>query len=448
MVVIPEHAGLDSPFALPCGRRVKNRLVKAAMTEGIADARNRATDRHVELYRRWARGGAGALLTGNVQVDRRYLERAGNIVIDGPQDENQLARLEAMAEAGTAGDTELWMQISHAGRQTPTLVATEPVGPSAVQLAIPGGRFGKPRALNDDEILDIIDRFAFAAGIARRTGFTGVQVHAAHGYLLSEFLSPRANKRDDRWGGGIENRARLLLETVRAVRSALGPDLVLTVKLNSADFQKGGFSFDDCLAVIEMLNEEGLDLLEISGGNYEQPRLLGIDGLEPVFSEKVRESTRAREAYFFDYAAAARRVARMPLMVTGGFRSAAGMNEALGGGDVDLIGLGRPLCVDPDFPNKILSGAIERAPDIESGLRIGPGLFGPNSRFAVFKAINGFARIGWYYEQIYRLADGEEPDLSLGALRALLTYDKTEKAKARARLSLDLPNTRDSNDSI
>ena len=393
------------------------------MTEGLADALNRATSRHVELYRRWASGGAGALLTGNVQVDRRYLERAGNIVIDGRQDQVRLASLEAMAEAGTAGDTQLWMQISHAGRQTPALIATEPVGPSAVQLAIPGGRFGRPRALKEDEILDVIDRFAFAAGIARQTGFTGVQVHGAHGYLISEFLSPRANRREDRWGGSIENRARLLVETVRAVRSAVGKDLVVAVKLNSADFQKGGFSFDDCLAVIEMLNDEGLDLLEISGGNYEQPRLLGIDGLEPVFAEKVRESTRAREAYFFDYAVAARRVARMPLMVTGGFRSATGMSEALGGGDVDLIGLGRPLCVDPDFPKKILSGALERAPDVESGLRVGPGVLGPNSPFATVKAVNGFARIGWYYEQLYRLADGLEPDLS---------YEKTEKAKARA----------------
>jgi 2,4-dienoyl-CoA reductase-like NADH-dependent reductase (Old Yellow Enzyme family) len=402
------------------------------MTEGLADALNRATDRHVDLYRRWASGGAGALLTGNVQVDRRYLERAGNIVIDGPQDQGRLASLEAMAEAGTAGDTQLWMQISHAGRQTPALIAPEPVGPSAVQLAIPGGRFGRPRALNEDEILNVIDRFAFAAGIARQTGFTGVQVHGAHGYLLSEFLSPRANKRDDRWGGSIENRARLLVETVRAVRSAVGTSFVVAIKLNSADFQKGGFSFEDCLAVIEMLNDEGLDLLEISGGNYEQPRLMGIDGLEPVFAEKVRESTRAREAYFFDYAAAARRVAKMPLMVTGGFRSATGMSEALGGGDVDLVGLGRPLCVDPDFPKKILSGAIERAPDVDSALRLGPGLLGPNSPFAVVKAINGFARIGWYYEQIYRLADGEEPDLSMGAARALLAYDRTEKAKARA----------------
>lgn len=401
------------------------------MTEGVADGYNRATDRHVTLYRRWANGGAGTLLTGNVQVDRRYLERAGNIVIDGEQDKKKLKALESMAEAGTANDTHLWMQVSHAGRQTPKLVASEPVGPSDIPVALPGGRFGKPRALSGDEIRDVIDRFAFAAGIAKQTGFTGVQIHSAHGYLLSEFLSPRVNVRDDEWGGPLENRARLLLETVRAVRKETGADFPVTVKLNSADFQKGGFSFEDCLLVIEMLNDEGLDLLEISGGNYEQPKLMGIDGLEPVFAEKVQASTRAREAYFFDYAVAARRVAKMPLMVTGGFRTADGMNEAFSGGDIDMIGLARPLCVDPDFPARILSGELQAAPDVDTGLRIGPGFLGPASPVALIKAMNAFARIGWYYEQIYRLADGLEPDVSMGAMRALVAYETTEKRKAR-----------------
>lgn len=401
------------------------------MTEGVADGYNRATDRHVTLYRRWANGGAGTLLTGNVQVDRRYLERAGNIVIDGEQDKKKLKALESMAEAGTANDTHLWMQVSHAGRQTPKLVASEPVGPSDIPVALPGGRFGKPRALSGDEIRDVIDRFAFAAGIAKQTGFTGVQIHSAHGYLLSEFLSPRVNVRDDEWGGPLENRARLLLETVRAVRKETGADFPVTVKLNSADFQKGGFSFEDCLLVIEMLNDEGLDLLEISGGNYEQPKLMGIDGLEPVFAEKVQASTRAREAYFFDYAVAARRVAKMPLMVTGGFRTADGMNEAFSGGDIDMIGLARPLCVDPDFPARILSGELQAAPDVDTGLRIGPGFLGPASPVALIKAMNAFARIGWYYEQIYRLADGLEPDLSMSAMRALVAYETTEKRKAR-----------------
>ncbi len=426
-----EITSVCSSLALPCGAVVGNRLCKAAMTEGLADSRNRATDSHVTLYRRWAEGGAGLLLTGNVQVDRRYLERAGNIVIDGPQDTSQLAALEAMAEAGTTNGTQLWMQISHAGRQTPALIASEPVGPSDVAVALPGGRFGKPRALTGDEIRDVIARFAFVAGTAKQAGFTGVQVHSAHGYLLSEFLSPRVNLRDDEWGGSLANRSRLLLECVRAVRKAVGADFAVSVKLNSADFQKGGFTFEDCLRVIEMLNQEGLDLLEISGGNYEQPRLLGMEGLEPVFAEKVQQSTRAREAYFFDYAVKASEIAKMPLMVTGGFRSAEGMNDALAGGDVDMIGLGRPLCTDPDFPAKIMRGELDIAPDVEKTLRLGPGILGPHSPIAMIKAINGFARIGWFYEQIYRLADGLQADLSMSALRALMAYEKTEKKKAR-----------------
>jgi len=423
---------ISDPLSLPCGGIIKNRLCKAAMTEGLADSENRATERHVTLYRRWAEGGAGMLLTGNVQVDRRYLERAGNVVIDGPQNNERLAALAAFAEAGTQNNAHLWMQISHAGRQTPKNIASEPVGPSDIPLALPGGRFGKPRALSGDEIREIIQRFAFVAGTAKQTGFTGVQIHSAHGYLLSEFLSPRVNVREDEWGGSVENRARFLVETVRAVRAKVGPDFPVSIKLNSADFQKGGFSFEDCLAVVDLLNNEALDLLEISGGTYEQPRLMGIEGLEPVFEQNVRESTRARESYFFKYAVAVRQVAKMPLMVTGGFRSRDGMNDALGSGDVDMIGLGRPLCVDTNFVNKILSGEIDQAIDVESGLRIGPGIFGPHSPIKIIKALNGFANIGWYYEQIYRLADGKDTDLDMSGLKAFIAYDKTETAKAKA----------------
>lgn len=426
------NVGIASPLTLPCGTTLKNRLAKAAMTEGLANPRNEPTGRHETLYRRWADGGAGLLISGNVQVDRRYLERAGNVAIEAPCGQVLRDGLEAMAEAGTRSGAQLWMQLSHAGRQTPKLVAREPVGPSSVGLAIPGGRFGRPRALADTEIREIIGRFGFAARIAKETGFTGVQVHGAHGYLLSEFLSPRVNRRDDAWGGSLENRARLLLECVRAARAGVGPNFPVAVKLNSADFQQGGFSFDECLRVIEMLNDEGLDMLEISGGTYEQPRLLGIDGLEPVFEQRVRESTRAREAYFFNYAVHARAVATMPLMITGGFRSAAGMSEALASGDVDVIGLGRPLCTDPDFPARLLAAEVSTAPDYEAALRLGPGPLGPNSSIRLVKVLNGFAKVGWYYEQLYRLADGLDADTSLGALRALLAYDRTEKAKARA----------------
>ena len=334
---------LKDPIVLPCGARLKNRLAKAAMTEGLSDPFNRATQRHVTLYKRWAEGGAGLLLTGNVLVDRRYLERPGNVAIDGEQSPEAVAALSAYAASAIENGADIWMQISHAGRQSPKIVATEPVGPSAVPVKLPGGQFAKPRALSTEDIEDVISRFTHVASTAKSAGFSGVQVHAAHGYLVSEFLNPLVNLRTDEWGGSIENRMRLLVRIIEAVRAKVGSGYPVSVKLNSSDFQKGGFSFDDCLSVVERLNEVGVDLLEVSGGNYEQPRMMGLEGMEPVFEKPIKSSTRVREAYFIRYAEEVAKVAKAPLMVTGGFRSVEAMEEALNTGAADVIGLGRPL---------------------------------------------------------------------------------------------------------
>ena len=188
---------LARPLSLPSGGSLKNRIAKGAMTEGLADEHNRATARHATIYRRWAEGGAGLLLTGNVMVDRRYLERPGNVAIDGPQTDEQMRALRAWAQAARDGGADIWMQISHAGRQSPKIVATEPVAPSAVKLRLPGGTFAKPRALTGAEVENVISRFVHTASVAKQTGFTGVQIHAAHGYRISEFLNPLVNLRDD-----------------------------------------------------------------------------------------------------------------------------------------------------------------------------------------------------------------------------------------------------------
>jgi 2,4-dienoyl-CoA reductase-like NADH-dependent reductase (Old Yellow Enzyme family) len=423
---------LADPIKLPCGAVLKNRIAKAAMTEGLADALNRATGRHVTLYRRWAEGGAGLLITGNVMVDRRYIERPGNVAIDGPQTDEARAALAAWADAATEAGAAIWMQISHAGRQSPKSVAIEPVGPSAVAMRLPGGQFGAPRALTENEIENVIARFAHAALTAKAAGFTGVQVHAAHGYLISEFLNPLVNRRSDQWGGPLENRARLLMRVVGAVRAKVGSGFPVSVKLNSSDFQKGGFSFEECLEVIEWLNGAGIDLLEISGGNYEQPSMMGIEGIEPVFEEAVRQSTRAREAYFIQYAEKAARVARMPLMVTGGFRTRAAMDEALASGAADVIGLARPLCVEPDIPAQLISGAVEQAPSWEKELRLGPGFFGPNSPNNTIKALNGFGAMAFFYENIFRLADGRNTRKRMALLPAFLKFQAGETRTARA----------------
>lgn len=429
---------LAKPLPLPCGVVLGNRLCKAAMTEGLGDSRLRATARLDQLYGAWSDGGASLLVTGNVMIDHRVLERPGNVAIDpgfAPSvDATALARLRSWASAGTRAGNQLWMQVSHAGRQSPRYVTRQPVGPSDVQLDLMGN-YARPRALREDEILDLVQRFAQVSVIARECGFTGVQIHGAHGYLLSSFLSPVTNRRSDVWGGSLENRARFLLETVRAVRKAVGRDFPVSVKLNSDDFRKGGFSHADCLGVVGMLNGSGVDLLEISGGNYEQPRLLGLSGRADDAVE-VRASTRVREAYFLDYAAAIRRVATMPLMVTGGFRSREGMESALASGDTDMLGIARPFCTHPDVARQLLAGEIHELPAYEHRLHLRPrGRLSPASPWLAAKMINVLGAQGWYYQQMARLADGRAFDPRRGVMRSFARYwwDDLSRAAAMKR---------------
>lgn len=419
---------LRAPLTLPCGQVLSNRMAKAAMTEGLADARMNATPALETLYARWSQGGAGLLITGNVQIDRWDLERPGNVVIDGDADE---AALKCWAKAASGAGNKIWMQLSHAGRQAPFYCSPRPVAPSAVGLKLLGA-YRTPRALAPAEIDDIVARFVEAACTAQRCGFDGVQIHSAHGYLLSEFLSPVTNRRDDDYGGSLENRARLLLDVVRAVRTAVGPDFAVGVKLNSADFQKSGFSNAECIQVVRWLNECAIDLLEISGGSYEQPQLLGHEGDADTAQAPARESTRKREAYFLEYAALIKLEAQMPLMVTGGFRSRAAMVEALESGDTDIIGLGRPLCVDPGFVARLFEATTERAEDPGAGLAYGQGLFGPRSSVNALRFVNIFSQMGWYYVQLMRMGRGREPDWQMPLWRGLVGHVTAELKAARA----------------
>ena len=378
---------LTDPLTLPCGVTLKNRIAKAAMTEGIGNALNQATDEHIQLYGRWADGGSGLLLTGNVQIDRRFLERPGNVAIDG---NGGLETLAAYAEAGKRNGTQIWMQINHPGRQA---------GASLEQLVAPSAAtYGDApvRALEGAEIEDIRDRFIHVATVAKEVGFTGVQVHAAHGYLISQFLSPLANQRTDQWGGSLENRARLLLDVVKGIRAAVGPAFPVSVKLNSSDFQKGGLTEDESCEVVRWLCDAGLDLLEISGGNYESQIMVGRgeDGVQ--LSKTKKASTVAREAYFLEFAARLRPLVSVPLMVTGGFRTRSAMEGALAAGELDLVGLARPMCLDPDLVNKLLDGSVERlpSPDDEAPIDAGTG-------------------IAFYFNQIRKLAAGEDADADI-----------------------------------
>ncbi len=421
---------LSDPITLPCGVTLPNRMVKGAMTEGLADLQNNATDMHVKLYSRWAQSGAAVLLTGNVQIDRNHLERPGNVVIE--EGRTDLEALKAYAKAGTQNGTHLWMQISNAGRQTPKAVNDNPMAPSAVALDMPVEMSGKPREMTETEIEDMISRFAFVAKTAQDTGFSGVQIHAAHGYLLSEFLSPLANQRTDKWGGSIENRARFLLEAVKATRVAVGPAFPVGIKLNSSDFQKGGFSMKDCLAVVELLNEAGVDLLEISGGNYEQPAMMNGEGeLEPEYAEDVKESTKAREGFFLNYARAVKKVAKMPVLVTGGFRSTEGMNAALAEEGADMIGIGRPFCVEPELAKDVIAGTSEGWPRYEQLLRLGPGWFGPASPINAIRMLNILGPQGWYCMQLLGMGGKVAFGPKKGVLAGMIGYQRHEAKAAK-----------------
>ncbi len=384
---------------LPCGAVLPNRLSKAAMTEGLATADGLPTAELARLYGLWSDGGAGMLLSGNIIVDKDHLERPGNVVIDRPPSEEMQEALKRWADAATRNGNHFWAQISHAGRQTQKLVNPNPKAPSAVKLGLPGGQFGEPVAMTSVEIEEIIVRFGICAAAVKEAGFTGVQIHAAHGYLLSQFLSPRSNLRTDEYGGDLANRARVLLAVVASVRAAVGPDFPVAVKLNSADFQKGGFAFEESLQVAQWLQEASIDLIEISGGTYEQPKLLGLSGMEEEEKQNVAESTLMREAYFVDFAVAMGEKVNVPLMVTGGFRQRAAMEQALQSGSADVIGLGRPMCVMTDAPNQLING-LDELPRYEDSLSLFPQWLAWLGNLKMLKAVAGFAVQYWYYGQI------------------------------------------------
>jgi len=388
-------ATLQDSLTLPCGVKIPNRLAKAAMSEQLSDYHNSPTNELIRLYQRWADGGLGLSITGNVMVDYRALGEPCNVVVE---DERNLNKLSEWAKAGQSRGGKIIMQINHPGRQSPTFVSSQPVAPSAIAVNVGVGMFAMPRALTEKEILEIIERFGKTAKIAVKAGFDGVQIHSAHGYLSNQFLSPLTNLRNDDWGGTAEKRRRFLLEVVKSTRKAIGKKAILSVKLNSADFQKGGFSEEESMAVVKELEKEQIDLLEVSGGTYEASAMIG-DG--------QKESTKKREAYFLEYAEKVRKEFHLPLMLTGGFRTAEAMKSALADGIVDLIGLARPLAVEPDLPARILASNANARPAARH--RVG------------IKMFDGFIELIWHTQQLHRMGAGKDPDPNRSAWLTLLS---------------------------
>jgi len=405
------HVSFGSPLEFGNGTVIKNRFFKSAMSEQLADRHHNPTPELARLYRTWAAGGVGISMTGNVMIDRNALGEPKNVVLDEASDVKAFRR---WAAEGTRNAAHLWVQLNHPGKQTPRFLSREPVAPSAIPLGKGLEKaFNPPRELGEDEILAIIEKFAFSARLAKEAGFTGVQIHGAHGYLVSQFLSPRHNRRTDRWGGNSKNRRRFVLEIYRAMRKAVGENYPVSIKLNSADFMNGGFTETESIKVVKALADEGIDLIEVSGGTYESPSMTG---------HGVRESTRRREAYFLEFAEQIRKMIDTPLVVTGGFRSGPAMADALESGALDMIGLARPMAVQPDLPNRLLAN--------------------PNHSLHVKRPSTGWKwldrmsmlDITWYEQQLARLARGRQADIDQSAWTTIMqTVAETGAAAFRQR---------------
>ncbi|KAI9276487.1 NADH:flavin oxidoreductase [Umbelopsis sp. AD052] len=384
-----------SPLTLPNGTTLPNRIAKAAMEENMADADQTPSQQLFKLYQGWSQGGAGLLLSGNVMVDCHAMTGPGGVALE---DDKHLAKFEEWAKVGQTAGNHFWLQINHPGRQIRTELGQPALAPSAVPLDLGNlsKLFAPPQEMTETQIEDVISRFVTTSKLAERAGFSGVQIHAAHGYLLCQFLSPLSNLRQDQWGGSLENRSRILFEVVKRVRAAVSPKFCVAVKLNSADFQKGGFDEKDASWVVSRLSNMQIDLIELSGGSYESPVMQG---------EPAKGSTLAREAYFLEFATDIAKVTNVPIMLTGGIRRREVLEQVMKSG-VAVAGIATALALQPDLPN-----ALKRGED-------------PNPQLAAVtwwnKTLAALARMMVIKYQLNRQSQGLKPKLTVWPSWALL----------------------------
>ncbi|MBO6918884.1 MAG: NADH:flavin oxidoreductase/NADH oxidase family protein [Rhizobiaceae bacterium] len=382
---------LFSPFTLPCGVVLKSRLIKSAMSDSLGDGTGHPTQTQERLYERWAEGGIAASIIGEVQGLSGFAEKPGNLVLNAQSD---LEKFRVLAERGQQNGSLLWLQLGHAGALSyaPT---SAPKGPSALDLE------GLTcDAISTDEIKGVIQQFAETARLARQCGFGGVQIHAAHGFLLSQFLSPLFNKRDDEYGGSIDNRMRLLLETVEAVRDTVGPDFPIALKLNSSDQLERGFSQDEALIVVKALNDTSIDILDISGGTY-------------FPGAKSASDSAGKGPYFLEFAKQAKKITSKPLMLTGGFKTKEQADYAVMSGSVDFVGLARALIVAPSLPN-----------EWHKGVNLAP-------QFPRFSHSPEGGVTAWYTMRITDIGDDKPIDESfdLDIDKAIETYEARDRER-------------------
>ncbi len=326
---------------------IPNRFARSATHDYCGADDGTVSDRQVEIYRGLAEGEVGLIVTGHAYVQPVGKASPRQIAA---YDDRFIPGLRRLAETARGTASKIVLQIAHSGRQTkPSLTGgATPVSPSAVYDPVSKVM---PREMTPDEIRALVGDFVAAARRARDAGFDGVQLHAAHGYLLSSFLSPHTNRRTDEWGGPLENRARAMLEALRGIKAACGRDFPVLVKLNSIDFLPDGLTVDDAIAAARLLERDGIDAIEVSGGMAEAGRGSIWPGLR----------SEDEEGYFLESAARVKREVSVPVMGLGGFRTVRAMERAVASGKADIVSMSRPFIHDPDLVRKIRSGEVSKS---------------------------------------------------------------------------------------
>nr|AHZ63797.1 NADH:flavin oxidoreductase/NADH oxidase [Metarhizium rileyi] len=399
------------PLTLPCGLTVPNRLAKAALAEGWGDKNMLPDPSLVETYGSWADGEWGLIMTGNVQVDAAYLgTREDNAVNDDIPREQHLESWRKWAKVCSRNGTPAIVQLNHPGRQSLPGAGShgffgKTIAPSVVPVRLGDGLiarfmsaliFGSPREMDAADVQHVVGRFAEGAKLSYEAGFAGIEIHAAHGYLLAQFLSSKTNKRTDAYGGSPKRRARIIVEIIKAIRAVVPKEFCVGIKLNSVDHQSQK-ELDECIEQLEAIVDAGIDFLEISGGTYENPEKM-TGKVNPTVSER----TAAREAFFLEFAHVIRdRFKGVPLMVTGGFRSRQGMEAAIRDGGCDLVGIGRPAIINPFLPkNTIFNAEVDDEQARLYAKNVAPSWL---SKVLGMRSVNGAAETLWYVQQIHKM---------------------------------------------
>ncbi|MFK8242909.1 MULTISPECIES: NADH:flavin oxidoreductase/NADH oxidase family protein [unclassified Facklamia] len=396
------NKNLLRPLRLPNGQVLANRFFKSAMSETMADSQHAPTHELIKLYEYWAKQKMGVLVTGNVMVDSRYLGEPGNVVLDSDE---YLDLFQKWAAVGQQQGVPIWIQLNHPGKQMYRSINETPIAPSAIPISgAAASAFRTPREMTLSDIEETIEKFILAGVLAQKAGFNGVQLHAAHGYLINQFLSPADNQRTDSYGGSLENRMRFLVEIYQGLREKVGSSFTIALKLNASDFKEKGFGFEDCKLVVQKMSDLGIDLIEISGGNYETP----------VFGSEYENG-----AGFVNYAVALSNITSVPIVSTGGFRKVAQMEDAIEDG-VAMIGLARPFVLRPhlvkDYAN--FGDFQVMTPRLTTGIQ------------NLDKTLGPIIGVSYYESQMKRLAKGKSVRISQNAWPYLMQTVKAHGMSA------------------